>query len=128
MGVALALVHALKPRGTGQSRPSVFAAQFRNFPIVIDTGALVCVMPCTDDFIRKIAPVRFRLKGLPQHNEVTGVRRVRWMVHDAFGTKRTIEVLAYLVPSAQVCLFSPQVKLQELREGEYVMWNNTTIL
>ena len=85
----------------------------KTMPIVIDTGASISLTPNRDDFIGPIRPIQAELKGLADHVSVAGVGQVEWTIRDLFGAIRIIRTQAYLVPSASIRLFSPQVYFRE---------------
>ena len=80
--------------------------------IVIDTGASNSITPCPADFIGKIQ--HSRLQSLKQMNVTTPVCRggnVLWVIEDFYGTRRSVANTSYFVPSATICLISPQIYL-----------------
>ena len=77
------------------------------FPLIVDTGASVCVTPVLDDFIT-YEPCDIEIKDLSSKNKVAGRGLVRWTVLDTRGLPCTLQVQAYHVPHTDVRLLSPQ--------------------
>ncbi|KAL7468693.1 hypothetical protein ACHAXS_008919 [Conticribra weissflogii] len=85
----------------------------RETPLIIDTGASVCISPHRDDFVT-YGPSKVRIKALSNTNLVEGEGLVQWKVLGQDGDIITLELPGYHIPSASVRLLSPQVVLQNL--------------
>ena len=91
-------------------------------PVVIDSGASICLTPFESDFSGPIvaSPLQ-KLTGLTTDTPVAGQGVVAWTVYDMFGVVRTIKVTAQYVPDASIRLFSPQQYFQERQAGSLFM-------
>jgi transposase InsO family protein len=79
-------------------------------PLIVDTGASVCITPHLDDFV----PGTYQsssliVKDLSGANEVAGEGTIAWSVVDDTGITQTIIVPGVHIASAKVRLLSPQV-------------------
>ena len=98
-------------------------------PIVIDSGASVCLTPFQSDFITPIKDTSLSdLNGLSSTTKVVGEGTVSWTVYDMFGTVRTIKCTAYYVPDASIRLYSPQQYFQERSGGNLYLDQTRTTL
>jgi hypothetical protein len=88
-----------------------------NTPIVIDTGASMNLTPFREDFVGPIEPLSFPVNGLSGTAKVEGVGTVEWRIIDYFGSVQTIRTKAYLIPSIQVRLYSPQFHFCDEQSG-----------
>ena len=79
-------------------------------PLIVDTGASVCISPRREDFI-SYKPSKLKIKDLSSSNKVLGEGMLRWSVRDANGEIVTLELPGYHIPAAEVRLLSPQVLL-----------------
>ena len=98
-------------------------------PIVIDSGASICLTPFLSDFIGPVvdSPLK-HLTGLSTQTPVVGEGTVAWTVFDMFGNVRTIKVTALYVPDAHIRLYSPQQYFQERQAGSLFMNHSRTTL
>jgi transposase InsO family protein len=130
---AMALIAAVQLQETGRSsHKSVYwsKAGDDSLPIVIDSGASVSITPRRSDFVGVIRPLPpgSTIQGLNHSIPIGGVGTIRWSIFDQAGVHCTFETTAYLIPSAGIRLFSPQVYFQENKGGELRMrWNETTL-
>lgn len=85
-------------------------------PLIVDTGASVCISPCRADFITYKSS-KVKIKDLSSSNKVQGEGMVRWHVRDDTGKLITLELPGYHIPHSEVRLLSPQVLLG-LVDGE----------
>ena len=79
-------------------------------PLIIDTGASVCISPHRSDFIT-YKKSKLKIRDLSASNSVAGEGYVRWTVRDKSGALVHLELPAYHMPKAEVRLLSPQVLL-----------------
>jgi len=80
-------------------------------PLIIDSGASVCVTPCREDFtVYRDSTVK--IKDLSKTNTVAGEGLIRWKVKDKTGKTVFIDLPGYHIPKAEVRLLSPQVLLK----------------
>ena len=96
--------------------PTVYVSSTpKELPIVIDTGASCSVTPNPLDYTERptVADID-RMEGLSGNTaEVVGIGPVLWDIEDCKGIRDAVETTAYLVPSANIRLFSPQVYVAE---------------
>ena len=57
-----------------------FSKEKEDVPIIVDTGASVCITPCREDFVRPITPLDFPVQGLTSNGTCIGVGTVRWVL------------------------------------------------
>ena len=79
-----------------------------DIPLIVDTGASVCITPCREDFVT-YQPSKIKIRDLSSSNKVAGEGMVRWVVKDEQGELVTLELPGYHIPKAEVRLLSPQV-------------------
>ena len=79
-------------------------------PLVVDTGASVCISPFKSDFAT-YRPSKVKIKDLSKSNSVAGEGTVTWSVRDTTGKFVSIELPGYHIENAGVRLLSPQVLL-----------------
>ena len=77
-------------------------------PLILDSGASVCITPCRSDFIT-YQKSTLKIKDLSSSNKVAGEGMVKWSVTDDNGDVITLELPGYHIPKAEVRLLSPQV-------------------
>ena len=84
-------------------------------PIVFDTGCSLSITPFKEDFISHILkPECSQIKGVgAATHPIKGVGLVKWLIYDMYGKEFVITTQAYLVPSSDIRLFSPQSYFQE---------------
>ena len=87
------------------------------YPVVIDSGASFSLTPRIEDFVTKLEPDDTTLTGLNSTTVVEGTGIVEWVIQDMFNEVRKIRVQAFYVPSASICLFSPQQYFQDNKAG-----------
>ncbi|CAJ1961149.1 unnamed protein product, partial [Cylindrotheca closterium] len=108
---------------------SVYLSDNSKTPMVIDTGASVSITPHKSDFISKVRPSQLKsINGLQGSCEVVGSGTVEWTVRDVYGSVRRIRTTAYLVPSAQIRLFSPQCYFQETKGAGSLFLNHRKVV
>ena len=98
------------------SNPMIYLSrEQREPPIVIDTGASCSVTPLARDYMTTpTVPDTSSMEGLNgAKTEVVGQGTVQWDIQDVHGRRDIIETNAYFMPAANICLFSPQVYIQE---------------
>ena len=96
--------------------PTIYVSTVpEELPIVIDTGASCSVTPNPLDFTEVPTTADIdKMEGLSgQTAEVVGVGKVLWDIEDCKGIRDALETTAYLVPSANIRLFSPQIYVAE---------------
>ena len=99
-----ALVHAIK-------LPRAYNGSINNgLPLIVDTGASVCITPRREDFIF-YRDSKVKIKDLSKTNTVAGEGIVRWKVRDKTGKIVNLDLPGYHIPNAEVRLLSPQVLL-----------------
>lgn len=100
--------------------PSCYSTsvQHNETPLIVDSGASVCISPIRSDFIT-YNQSRIKIKDLSSSNTVDGEGLVKWNVIDTSGNQVTLVVPGFHIPQAEVRLLSPQVLLQELG-GSYL--------
>jgi hypothetical protein len=99
------------------------------YPIVIDTGASICVTPNAADFVNGISTGNLpELRGLNHTSQVAGTGLVEWTIFDVNNRVRKIRAWAFYVPDATIRLFSPQSYFQDQGGGELRCTKNETIL
>jgi hypothetical protein len=82
-------------------------------PLIVDTGASVCITPHLSDFIPgTYQPSTLVVKDLSGLNKVAGEGTIAWSVIDAHGNPLTIKVPGVHIDSAKVRLLSPQVLMK----------------
>ena len=79
-------------------------------PLIVDTGASVCITPRREDFIL-YRDSKVTIKDLSKTNTVAGEGVVRWKVRDKTGRVVNLDLPGYHIPNAEVRLLSPQVLL-----------------
>ena len=107
---------------------AAFRSNKNEIPIVIDSGASRSITPIHSDFIGEIAPMDAPIKGLLATTKIKGIWSVRWLICDSNGTLTSIETTAYLIPEADIRLFSPQAYFNENKSGSFTMDPNGTVL
>ena len=84
----------------------------RSPPLIVDTGASVCITPNKGDFIASTyRPSSLKIKDLSLSNKVLGKGMIRWSILDSQGSVAMIEMPGYHIATAEVRLLSPQVLL-----------------
>jgi hypothetical protein len=98
--------------------PSCFSTitSTANPPLIVDTGASVCITPLRTDF-HTYHESTMQIKDLSSSNTVAGEGLLRWNVVDVNGNSVTITLPGYHIPTAEVRLLSPQLLLS--RNGGY---------
>ena len=104
----------LEPRGL-----PAYLGSTMNIPLIIDTGASICVSPCREDFI-SYKKSKVKIKALSSSSTVAGEGLIRWNVYDRDGNITTIEIKGYHIPSAEVRLLSPQALLTQVDGRGYI--------
>ena len=108
---------------------SVYLSDNSKTPMVIDTGASVSITPHESDFISKVRPSKLKsINGLQGSCEVVGSGTVEWTIRDVYGSVRRIRTTAYLVPAAQIRLFSPQCYFQETKGAGSLFLNHRKVV
>ena len=95
---------------------------------MVDSGASRSITPIPSDFIGEITPMDTPIKGLLATTKIKGIWSVRWCICDSNGTSTSIETTAYLIPEADIKLFSPQAYINENKSGSFTMDPNGTVL
>ncbi|EJK71687.1 hypothetical protein THAOC_06848, partial [Thalassiosira oceanica] len=90
-----------------QAFPARCLTALSGAPLIVDTGASICVTPDRDDFV-SYEPCNAEIKDLSSKNTVAGRGLVRWTVLDSRGLPCTLQAQAYHVPGTDVRLLSPQ--------------------
>ena len=83
-----------------------------SFPVTIDSSTTITIAPYQHDFVSFTKTEDAVLQGLATGYEIHGEGFVHWGLTSADGTLTTLQVPAYLVPSAHCCMLSPQSYLQ----------------
>jgi hypothetical protein len=89
--------------------------------VIIDTGALFCILPHQSDFVT-YASSKMKIKDLSSSNQVAGEGLIHWSLHNTYGTVVTIELTGYHISNTDVHLISPQVLIPTL--GGHALLNN----
>jgi hypothetical protein len=88
----------------------MFNISTQHIPLIVDSGASVCITPCKSDFIpNTYRESNMKVRDLSGENAVAGEGLVRWAVLDSSGNTRVIEIAGIHIPTAGVRLLSPQV-------------------
>jgi hypothetical protein len=89
----------------------LFNVKKQHVPLIIDSGASVCVTPEKADFKPgSYRPSNMKVRDLSSgENKVLGEGLVHWPVKDERGNTHVIEIFCIHIPSAGVRLLSPQV-------------------
>ena len=91
-------------------------------PIVIETGTSNSITPNPKDFVWEIQRSNFSsLKQVKGTTPICGEGDVCWDIEDFYGTCRSILTETYYVPSATICLFSPQVYISSNSKTSLVL-------
>ncbi len=81
-------------------------------PLIIDTGASVCITPQKSDF-DTYRSSDMRIKDLSSSNKVAGEGQISWHVVNTDGNQITISLPGFHIPTAEVRLLSPQLLLEK---------------
>jgi hypothetical protein len=84
-----------------------------NDPLIVDTGASICITPHASDF--KTDTYRsssVQVKDLSGVTTATDEGMIQWSVTDESGVTMILEVPGIHLESATVCLLSPQVLIK----------------
>ena len=87
-----------------------FSGTLSTIPLIVDTGASVCISPCREDFVT-YKTSKLKIKDLSKTNKVQGEGLIRWTVRDKNGQNVILELPGYHIPNAKVWLLRPQVLL-----------------
>ena len=88
----------------------LYNVKFAHVPLIVDTGASVCISPAKSDFVPgSYKESNMQVRDLSGSNKVVGEGLLRWAVKDTSGETRVIEVFGIHIPTAGVRLLSPQV-------------------
>ena len=87
-------------------------------PLIVDTGASVCITPFATDFV-SYRKSNAKIRDLSKYNAVAGEGEVKWDVFDSNGLPITLVLPAFHIPTVEVRLLSPQVLLS-LRGGKVI--------
>ena len=93
--------------------PKCFHGTSSAIPLIVDSGASVCISPRREDFITYRSS-KVKIKDLSSTHAVEGEGLMRWRVRDKHGQVVILELPGYYIPSADVRLLSPQVMLSTL--------------
>jgi hypothetical protein len=104
--------------------PRCYSTTPANPPLIIDTGASVCISPLKSDFTT-YQPSTMKIKDLSSSNTVAGEGLIEWHVLDTVGNSVTLALPGYHIPTAEVRLLSPQIMLHQL--GGYCHQTSTKI-
>jgi transposase InsO family protein len=116
------ITKALPPRSFASALIGyIFNATLPDEPLIVDTGASVCITPHLSDFVPgTYQPSSLIVKDLSGLNKVAGEGIIAWNVVDSQGESFTIKVPGVHIESAKVRLLSPQVLLSSI-EGKVLM-------
>ncbi len=89
-----------------------FSATTVDPPLIVDTGASVCITPLKSDF-DTYRPSTMRINDLSSSNKVAGEGQIKWHVLNNEGKQVTITVPGFHTPTAEVRLLSPQLLLNQ---------------
>ena len=79
-------------------------------PLIIDTGASVCITPHASDFKQgTYRPSTLKVKDLSGDNNVHGEGIIQWPIKDSSGTTCVLELPGLHIETAAVRLLSPQL-------------------
>ena len=83
----------------------------------MDTGASISISPVQSDFVSPLStPAQASLNQVNGTASVEGEGTICWKVEDINGNQCELPTNGYYVPSATVCLFSPQTYVKEQRK------------
>ena len=72
-------------------------------PLIVDTGASVCISPTKSDFVSSTyKDSNMKVTGLSGVNRVAGEGLIRWAVKDTSGETKVIEIFGLHIPTAGV--------------------------
>ena len=77
----------------------------------MDSGASCCISPCREDFGGDYSISYVKITDLSSTNTVAGKGLITWHVLDVNGKQVELKLPGYHLPSASVCLLSPQCLL-----------------
>jgi hypothetical protein len=99
------------------------------FPIIWDSGAIICVTPSKDDFIKYSTKTDIsEVKGLGgTASRVIGQGMVSWSVHDTCGSLRHLRLKAYHIPTSKSRLICTNVLLTSY-PGEHLTVEPSSML
>jgi hypothetical protein len=87
-----------------------YNVKLQHIPLIVDSGASVCITPCKDDFKPgSYRHSKMKVWDLSSENTVDGEGIVQWPVKDKNGNTHVIELPGLHIESAGVRLLSPQV-------------------
>ena len=118
--ICSAILHEEKEREMGKEMTVYLSQKANSPPVVIDTGASMCLTPVLSDFVTPLTPVHNHLTGINSDTPISGTGTVEWDIEDAQGLRMTLRVQAYYVPEANIRLFSPQYYFQEKQKGRLI--------
>ena len=81
-------------------------------PLIVDTGASVCITPLKSDF-ETYRPSTMQIKDLSSSNKVAGEGLISWHVVTTDGKQTTLKLPGFHIPTAEVRLLSPQLLLHQ---------------
>ena len=113
---------------TGQASAYLCDHEKQSPPVVVDTGASMCLTPVLGDFVTPLTPVHNHLTGINSETPISGTGIVEWEIKDAQGLVMKIRVQAYYVPEASIRLFSPQYYFQEKGKGKLICDKDCVLL
>lgn len=88
----------------------LYTIKLQHVPLIVDTGASVCISPTKSDFVPgSYKESNMKVRDLSGENKVAGEGLIRWAVRDVSGETRVLEVHGIHIPTAGVRLLSPQV-------------------
>ena len=93
-------------------------------PLILDTGASVCITPLKTDFTTNHSS-EMKIKDLSSSNTVAGEGLLCWNVVDIDGNHTELILPGYHIPTAEVRLLSPQLLLTQ--HGGYVHQTSNVI-
>jgi hypothetical protein len=113
-----------------------YNVKLQHIPLIVDSGASVCITPCKDDFKPgSYRHSKMKVRDLSSENTVDGEGIVQWPVKDKNGNTHVIELPGLHIESAGVRLLSPQVLNQRHqvagkieRDGIHLIGANADII
>ena len=97
-------------------------------PIIFDTGATYRITPFRQDIVKGWREEVTVVHGLDCKSKCIGSGQVTWTLRDSQGQLQTITILAMVMPTAEVRLFSPQQYLETSKLSSYTLMWETSIL
>ena len=100
----------------------IFNVKLPDSPLIVDSGASVCITPHRRDFKPgTYASSKMKIRDLSGVNKVHGEGIIQWPVKDSNNNTVLIEVPGFHLDSAEVRLLSPQVLQRSVPGSGFTM-------